>query len=95
MSDNDLENLLSNFTTPKLTHSSSTHPRDSTSSNRVVLGSIQPDSHQLPAEPQAKEGEKKGLDEGSHQVETSFTELHKRYDQMRQLMVAVWQRERA
>ncbi|KAF6025846.1 hypothetical protein EB796_015843 [Bugula neritina] len=36
--------------------------------------------------------EKKGLDEGSHQVETSFTELHKRYDQMRQLMVAVWQR---
>lgn len=39
-----------------------------------------------------QEGEKKGLDEGSHQVETSFTELHKRYDQMRQLMVAVWQR---
>ncbi|KAF6028788.1 hypothetical protein EB796_012906 [Bugula neritina] len=56
MSDNDLENLLSNFTTPKLTHSSSTHPRDSTSSNRVVLGSIQPDPHQLPAEPQAKVG---------------------------------------
>ncbi|KAF6025849.1 hypothetical protein EB796_015846 [Bugula neritina] len=55
MSDNDLENLLSNFTTPKLTHSSSTHPRDSTSSNRVVLGSIQPDPHQLPAEPQAKQ----------------------------------------
>ncbi|KAF6020641.1 hypothetical protein EB796_000737 [Bugula neritina] len=55
MSDDDLENLLSNFTTPKLTHSSSTHPRDSTtSSNRVVLGSIQPDPHQLPAEPQAK-----------------------------------------
>ncbi|KAF6037418.1 hypothetical protein EB796_004277 [Bugula neritina] len=55
MSDNDLENLLSNFKTLKLTHSSSTHPRDSTSSNRVVLGSIQPDPHQLPAEPQAKQ----------------------------------------
>ncbi|KAF6038609.1 hypothetical protein EB796_003080 [Bugula neritina] len=39
-----------------------------------------------------KGGRKERLDEGSHQVETSFTELHKRYDQMRQLMVAVWQR---
>ncbi|KAF6037416.1 TACC3 [Bugula neritina] len=53
------------------------------------------------------EREKKGLNEsvarltderdtyaeGLHQVETSFTELHKRYDHMRQLMVAVRQRE--
>jgi len=40
-----------------------------------------------------QEREKKA--EGLHQAETSFTELHKRYYQMRQLMVIVWQREKS